>query len=79
MIVDTPVATPVTTPLDEPIVATDVVPLLQVPPEVALPRVVVRPMHTFGVPVIAGNAGSAFTVRDCCAVLVPPLQPPVIV
>ncbi len=59
-------------------VATEGDPLVQVPPVVELLRVVVSPMQTEGEPAIAVNTGSAFTVRDCCAVLVP-LHPPVIV
>jgi hypothetical protein len=55
-----PAATPPTTPVDEPTVATDVLPLSQVPaPETSL-RVIVSPGHTEPVPDIAD--GSAFTV-----------------
>ena len=38
--------TPVTTPVVEPTVATDVVPLVQVPPVVASANVIVEPAHT---------------------------------
>jgi len=55
-----PVATPVTVPVAEPIFATAVVPLVQVPDEVASVKVVVPVPHTLGVPPIA--AGFAFTV-----------------
>ena len=69
---------PDATPLDASIVATEVDALVHVPPLVLLPSAVVKPMHTFGTPDIAVKTGSAFTVRVCCAVLVPP-HPPVIV
>ena len=52
MITVVPFATLVTTPDDEPIVATDVVPLLHVPPGVALLKVSVPPLHNVNVPVI---------------------------
>lgn len=55
-----PAATPVTTPVDEPIVATVTLLLAHVPPVLALLSVVVAPVHTDVVPVIA--AGSGFTV-----------------
>ena len=73
-----PEETPVTTPLEASMMATPGELLLQVPPEVELPRVVVNPAHTDVVPVMADNPGSEFTVSDCCAVFVPP-QPPVMV
>ena len=73
-----PTDTPLTTPLAGSIVATPCVPLVQYPPVGVLLRVVVKPMHRFVVPVIVDGAGNAFTVRVCCAVLVPP-QPPEIV
>ena len=52
------VPTPVTTPVDE-TVATPVALLLQVPPDVASNKVVVLPVHTEVVPVIAGGAVQA--------------------
>lgn len=54
-----PVPIPATVPV-EPIVATPVVPLLQVPPPVALLRDDVAPVHTSSVPAIA--AGVVLTV-----------------
>jgi hypothetical protein len=52
-----PVATPVTTPVPEPTVATDVLLLLHVPPEVASLNVLVEPpAHTLAVPDI-GDIG----------------------
>jgi hypothetical protein len=58
MIVE-PNATPVTTPVEDPTVAIAVLLLLQVPPEIASLRAVVRPEHTTVLPVIA--AGREFT------------------
>jgi hypothetical protein len=55
-----PAVTPVATPVPEPIVATDVALLVQVPPAVASVNVVVTPEHTLDAPDIAD--GSAFTV-----------------
>ena len=43
-------------------VATDPVPLLQIPPEVELLSVVVEPSQTVVVPVIAPTVGSGLTV-----------------
>jgi hypothetical protein len=57
---DVPAATPVTTPDAEPMVATLVVPLVQVPPDVALVNVLVLPTHTDSEPLIA--PGNALTV-----------------
>jgi hypothetical protein len=54
-----PVATPVTTP-PALIVATPMLPELQVPPVVVSPSVIVCPVHTELAPVIA--AGVMFTV-----------------
>ncbi len=62
MIADVPAATPETMPDEEPTVATDVVPLVQVPPEVVFDNVVVEPAQTFIAPVIAASVGRAFTV-----------------
>ena len=53
--------TPLTIPV-EPTVATDVVPLVQVPPVVVLLSVVVEPAHTLIVPVIADTVGNGLTV-----------------
>ena len=55
-----PVDTPVTIPVVAPTVAVAVLLLLHVPPVVGSLSVVVAPMHTTAVPVIA--AGSGFTV-----------------
>jgi len=60
MIVTEPGLTPVTMPLEEPTVAIDVLPLLQVPPGVVELNVMLRPIQTDPGPVIA--AGSGFTV-----------------
>jgi hypothetical protein len=59
-------------------VATPVEALLHVPPPVALASVVVKPLHTTVVPVMAVDTASAVTVSDFWAVAVPP-QPPDIV
>ena len=56
-----PAAIPVTIPV-EPMVATDVVPVLQVPPEELLLNVVVEPWHNPEVPVIAPGSGLTVTV-----------------
>ncbi len=56
-----PAETTVTMP-DVPMVATEVVPLVQVPPEVVFDNVVVAPTQTLIVPVIADSVGSEFTV-----------------
>ena len=48
-----PGATPVTIPVDEPTVATDALALDQLPPIVALESVVVAPVQTDEVPVMA--------------------------
>ena len=78
MITDVPAATPVVTPLDASMVAMLAEPLLQVPPDTELPKVVVDPAHTVRVPVMDDKDGSGLTVNDCCAVFVPP-HPPVFV
>jgi hypothetical protein len=57
---DVPGVIPNTIPVAEPIVATLVVPLLQLPPGVALLSVVVCPTHILIVPVM--GAGKQFTV-----------------
>lgn len=46
MIVTFPAATPVTVPVEEPMVATDVLLLIHVPPPVLLVSVEVAPAHT---------------------------------
>lgn len=70
MIVAVPAATPVTTPV-ELIVATDVLLLVQVPPEVASDNVVVEPVATDDAPVIAAITGKGLTVIVMVAALVP--------
>jgi hypothetical protein len=55
-----PAVTPDTMPDDEPTVAIAVALLVQVPPVVASPSVVVKPLHTLVAPVI--DAGSGLTV-----------------
>jgi hypothetical protein len=65
VIIAVPTVTPVTIPVDEPMVATDVLLLLHVPPPVALDNVVVAPTQTDNVPVIA--AGNEFTVTTLVA------------
>jgi hypothetical protein len=62
------VVTPVTTPDVICTVATEVLALLQVPPDVALLSVVVAPGQTVNVPVIAAEV---LTVSDLVAVAVP--------
>ncbi len=59
------------TPLAEPMVATPVELLLQVPPEVVQFSVVVVPMHTLAAPVI--DAAMGFTLTTTVAVFVQPL------
>ena len=55
--VGTPADTPVTTPVDGPTVASEVLLLLQVPPDVASVRVIVEPGHTAATPPIAAGVG----------------------
>lgn len=64
-----PAETPVTIPV-EPTVATDVLPLLHVPPLVASLRVVTSPAQTTIVPVI--DEGAGLTVILCVTKLVHP-------
>jgi hypothetical protein len=66
-----PAATLVTTPVVEPTVATLPLPLVHVPYDIALPRVVADPWHIANEPVIA--VGAIFTVTTAVAV-----QPPFI-
>ena len=66
-----PVATPVTIPLVEPMVATDGLLLVHVPPVVGSVRVVVAPTHTNGVPPIV--PGAVLTVTTAVAVQMPPV------
>ena len=61
-IVVVPADTPVTVPEAEPMVATAVLVLLQVPPEVASLNVVVKPTHTVEVPEIAAGKGLTVTL-----------------
>ena len=61
VITDVPTATLAIVPDEEPIVATDVVPLLHVPPPVASASVDVAGRHIRVVPVI--DAGKEFTVN----------------
>ena len=56
-----PVATPVTIPVVLPMVATDVLPLLHVPPVVVFERVVLLPVHTSIVPVMDDGVGYTYT------------------
>ena len=58
-----PLVTPVNTPDEEPMVAVAVLLLLQLPPVVALPSVVVAPSHTGVDPVMADGEGFTVTVR----------------
>lgn len=57
-----PADTPVTTPEELPTVATAVLPLVQVPPDVASKSVEVEPMQ-YTAPVPVGVAGFGFTVK----------------
>ena len=57
---------PVTIPVVEPTVATVVLSLVQMPPEVASLSKVVRPTHAAGVPVI--GAGTGLTVTTTVAI-----------
>ncbi len=57
-----PAATPVAIPVAEPMVATVVVLLLQVPPDVPSVSVVDEPAQTPALPAIASGPGSAVTV-----------------
>ncbi len=60
LITDVPALIPVTIPEDDPIVATPVLVLVQVPPIVVLLAVIDNPTQTLAGPVIV--AGSGFTV-----------------
>jgi hypothetical protein len=64
VIVAVPGVMPVTTLLTEPIVATAVLPLVHVPPVVALASVVVSPTHTAVPPVIAAGSGLIVTIFE---------------
>jgi hypothetical protein len=55
-----PADIPVTMPVAMPAAATDTLLLLHAPPEVALVKMVVEPVHTVSIPAIA--AGSGLTV-----------------
>ena len=61
--IDVPGLTPVTTPEADPTVAIVVVPLVHVPPLVALLKVVVLPTHIVMTPVIGVGDGNIFTVN----------------
>ncbi len=58
-----PAATPVTIPEEPPTVATGKLPLLQLPPGVALLKVIVLPWHTVVAPVI-GSTVVTVRVKD---------------
>ncbi len=60
MITEVPAETAATIPDELPTVATEVVPLVHVPPEVVLPNVALPPTQADNVPEIA--AGNALTV-----------------
>ena len=60
--VTTPEATPVTTPVAELTVATEVLELDHVPPEVASVSVIEEPGHTVLLPAIAAGPGVTVTV-----------------
>ena len=62
MILAVPAATPVTTPLELFMVATNVVPLVHTPPEVASESVAVKPMQGAAIPAIAAGVGTTVTV-----------------
>ena len=68
-----PAVIPVTTPEEDPTVATEVTPLVQVPPVVELLKVVVPLVHKLIVPVIEPTPGDAFTVTNLVANVVPQL------
>jgi hypothetical protein len=61
VIVIDPLAIPVATPVIGSMVATALLLLVHVPDAVALDKVVVEPIHVFGVPVIAAGSGSTVT------------------
>jgi hypothetical protein len=57
-----PAVTPLTNPVAEPTPATEVLPLLHVPPVVTFPNVELAPIHTVVAPVI--EEGRALTVTS---------------
>ena len=63
VIVAVPVVMPFTTPDEEPMVATDGLPLLQVPPEVASLSMVVMPVQAYANPDIGEGSGLTVMVR----------------
>ena len=67
-----PAVTPVTTPVLL-TVATAVLPLVQMPPEVASVRVVTAPTHTAGVPVMVPATAAGLMVMALVAAAVPQL------
>ena len=66
-----PAATPVTTPVLASIVATAVVPLLQVPPAILLLSIMVVPTHTEEAPLMVPAFGIGLTVMFADAVADP--------
>ena len=66
-----PAETPVTTPVATPTVAKAGVALLQLPPAVASLSVVVEPMQTLVVPVIAAGNGLTTTVVVAATLIQP--------
>ena len=68
-----PSSIPVTTPVVLPMVATDGVPLLHVPPVVRSVSVIVAPAHTAVGPLMAAGAGLTMIVALPVIVLVQPV------
>lgn len=66
-----PAATPVTTPVLASIVATAVVPLLQVPPAILLLSIMVEPTQTEEAPLMVPAFGTGLTVMFADAVADP--------
>ena len=66
-IVLVPEPTPETTPVEEPIVATDVVPLLHIPPEAVSDTVIVKPTQTLSGPVMTPGKGTIVAVMGTLA------------
>lgn len=62
VIVDVPVAIPKSVPVAEPIVATDVFELLQVPPDTVVEKVAVLPVQILVTPDIAPALDAGLTV-----------------
>jgi hypothetical protein len=74
VIVVVPAVMPHNTPVVEPIVPTEVVLLLHVPPGTELLSVVQLPTHAVGPPVIAPGIGQNLTVHVCDVKLGPPTE-----